>query len=907
LIAAFFTAWNVQGAWIPVGDASPPDGAGYVQITPALNDQVGAVWLDSPLDLNGDIDITLLVNLGDRDGNGADGMSVVFQNDPRGTAAIGDNSAGGEWVGMYNILPAVAIEIDTYQNGSRGDPACDHVGINEFLNGGSVPDHAGAAPVCATAGSANIEDGLDHIIRLIWDSSAHVLTVSFDGQQVLTYAQDIGALLGASNAWFGVVGSTGGAFNEQYFKAIIPPSELAGTKTAAPSVVNPGDLVTYTMTMQNISTATAFLNEIEDLLPAGFTYVPGSASGLTSGDPAVAGQVLTWSGNWLVAPGGSSSLVFQVQSSSTPGIYYNNITMRGTNFADIVTGNTAMVTVGSDLSSSTKAVLDLNGGDPEPGDILRYTITLVETGGLDATEVSLVDDLPPDVESLTLVPPLPTGAVDNSNPVQVNLTNLTIPAGNSVSVVFNVTIMAGTADGTPIDNSATIANPQGMGANPSAPTVTVVNPSATASGSKPLYLYDNQDLSRRIIAGGQNEVTLNGGQGVTWTLNPAATLPVTIDGSVGTIPVTVWIRGGNRRVATLTLSSSAGVIGTLGPLNINSRNYRPAPTTFDIPITNPSALVGVNSVQLNVDNVSARFNRRIRIHPFRNGIRSRVDLESLTVIRVESVRFYDAPYPGGSVLAATPAAGTVYVRAVVSDPFGSFDISSAALTLTTPSGFDVVNGAAMNELAADANGPRKTFELAYPSPPAVWPVPAEQGTWTARVTAEEGTEGLVRHTRTGTIQVVAPPDIVLVKSVQSYSDPVGGTTNPFSLPGALMSYAVTASNHGGPGVTTDSIVITDPVPPDTAFWTGNLGMPWGPVAFSQNVPPSGLTFDPASDVTFSMDGGTSFPLTIADLIPDATGCDPRITHLRINPKGNIAGSNGSGDPGFTMQFRVLVK
>jgi uncharacterized repeat protein (TIGR01451 family) len=907
-IAAFLATSNARGAWIPVGDASGPDAAGYVQITPPLNNQVGAVWLDTPMDLSFDFDMTLLVNLGDRDANGADGFSIVFQNDPRGTAAIGDNAAGGEWVGMHNIIPAVAIELDTYQNGSRGDPACDHLGINEFTGPGSLPDHAGAAPVCATSGSANIEDGLDHTVRLVWDSSAPLLTVYFDGQQVLTYAKDIRTVLGGgNNAWFGVVGSTGGAFNDQQFKAIIPSSEILLTKSVAPVSVDPGELVTYTVTFQNISTSTAFANQIEDLLPAGFAYVPGSSSGLTSSDPVIAGQTLIWGDNWLSAPGSSTTLVFQAQTPITPGTYYNNITARGTNFADDATGNTAMVIVGSDMSASTKSVIDLNGGDVEPGDNLEYTVTFVETAGRDATGVSLVDDLPADVAGLNLISPLPAGAVDNSTAIQLNLTNLTIPAGSSLSVVFEVTVMAGTAHGTSIDNTANIVNGSGLGANPSAPTLVVVNPAFPVTGSKPLYMYGNLDLSRLVTAGGQNEIRLNGGDDVTWTLNPSATLPLTIDGSAGTIPVTMWIRGGRQRVATLTLSSSAGVIGVLGPLNINANNYGTAPATFNIPISNPGSLVDISSLQLNVDNVSTRNNRRIRIQPYFNGIPSRIDLESLTIIRVESVRFYDAPYPGGSVITSTAAGGTVYARAVVSDPFGSFDISSAALTMTTPSGAVVVAGAPMNEVAADANGPRKTYELAYPNPPSAWPAPAENGSWTARVTAEEGTEGLVRHTRAGSLQVLAPPDIILVMSVQSHSDPINGTTNPFSLPGAAMTYTVTASNHGGPDVFTDSVVITNPIPANTALWVGDLGLPWGPVAFSERVPPSSLTLDPANDVTFSMDGGTNFNLSIADLVPDATGCDPRITHLRVNPKGDFAGANGLGVPGFTVLFRAQVR
>ena len=93
----------------------------------------------------------------------------------------------------------------------------------------------------------------------------------------------------------------------------------------------------------------------------------------------------------------------------------------------------------------------------------------------------------------------------------------------------------------------------------------------------------------------------------------------------------------------------------------------------------------------------------------------------------------------------------------------------------------------------------------------------------------------------------------------------------------------------------------------TLWIVNDLGVPWGPVAFSQNAPSSNLTYDPGADLTFSTDGGATFPLTVADLVPDATGCDPRITHLRINPTGDFAGATGAGVPGFTLQFRVQVR
>ena len=920
ILAAAFSAFSAvadaRGDWVDVGSASTPDPSGYIQITPAVSNQAGAAWLDAPVDLSKSFDVTLLVNLGSRDGNGADGLSIVFQNDPRGLNAVGDTAAGGEWVGMHTIYPAVSVEIDTYENGSRGDPACDHVGINEMVNAASLPNHAGAGPVCAATDAfgtpLNIEDNADHSVRLLWNSATATLTVFFDGVEILDsdnpgHKVDVAAIVGTT-PWFGVVGSTGGVFNTQTFKAIVTGGELVPAKSAVPSSVDPGDTVTYAVTLRNDGDATAFLTGIVDQLPAGFTYVPGSSAGLTTADPIIVGQTLTWGGNGLIQPDGLSTPVqtFQAQATMIPGVYFNNVTLQGSNFTDISTGNTARVNVGSNLSASTKSVVDLNGGDAWPNDILQYTITLTETAGLDATGIALTDVLAPEMTGLNIHLPLPPGSMNSSTGGQINISNITVPANGSVDVVFDVTIANGTPHGTSIDNTATITNPLGVGAAPSAPTVLVTNTTPPAAGTKPLYLYTNLDLSR-LPAGPQGEVQLNGGDDATWSLAPSAYLPLTIDGSAGTIPVTLWISGGNRRYVTLTLSSNAGQIGALEDIPISSNGYGASPIRFDIPIADPAALENITSIDLNVNNVSTRSNRTVYIDPYRNGLPSRVDLESLTVIHVDSVQFYDAPFPAGSVISSTTDSGAIYIRVRVSDPFGSFDVSSATLTFTTPTGVDEVSNAAMTQVAADANGPYKTYELAYPSFPATWPVPLESGFWTATVTAQEGTEGLVRHTNRGTLRVLSPPDILLLKSVQTYSDPVNATTNPKAIPGAIVAYTISAQNQGESGADADSVFVIDPIPPNTVFCIGDLGEPWGPVAFIDTAPLSGLTFNPVSDLAFSMDGGSHFDLTAADLIDDGYGCDSRITHIQVNPKGVFNGTSGGPVPAFTLKFRVRVQ
>lgn len=107
-----------------------------------------------------------------------------------------------------------------------------------------------------------------------------------------------------------------------------------------------------------------------------------------------------------------------------------------------------------------------------------------------------------------------------------------------------------------------------------------------------------------------------------------------------------------------------------------------------------------------------------RVHPFGNGSPSRVELNSSTVINVDSVASYNAAYPGGAATASFFSGSTVYVRAVVSDPFGSFDIAGAQLDLIDANGTTQVANAVMTQVA-DSGVDTRTYEYAYtlPGPP----------------------------------------------------------------------------------------------------------------------------------------------------------------------------------------------
>ncbi|MCP4221265.1 MAG: hypothetical protein GY765_41950, partial [bacterium] len=117
---------------------------------------------------------------------------------------------------------------------------------------------------------------------------------------------------------------------------------------------------------------------------------------------------------------------------------------------------------------------------------------------------------------------------------------------------------------------------------------------------------------------------------------------------------------------------------------------------------------------------------------------------------MDSVVFYDAVYPGGLPVTETSPGDTVYIRSVVSDPFGAFDITGADLTLSGPGGISV--NASMD--AVDSVGAVKTYEYAYRITPD-----SSVGFWQAEVTAYEGGEGTIEHSGVGILESVTgnPP------------------------------------------------------------------------------------------------------------------------------------------------------
>ncbi len=194
--------------WIINGNSSIyPD---KIILTPDENNQVGSVWYYGPVDLSEDLVVEFYEYLGDNP-DGADGITFTLQ--PLGTNELG--GSGGE-LGYSGISPSVAVEVDTWINDFDSPATTDHIAID--VNGNvnhTYNKNTYSTPDPYDLG--NVEDGKEHLIKIVWNATTKTLQVYFDGNLALTWNKDITQIIGNST-YFGFTGGTGGAKNLQYIK-----------------------------------------------------------------------------------------------------------------------------------------------------------------------------------------------------------------------------------------------------------------------------------------------------------------------------------------------------------------------------------------------------------------------------------------------------------------------------------------------------------------------------------------------------------------------------------------------------------------------------------------------------------------------------------------------------------------
>ncbi|MEK6638707.1 MAG: hypothetical protein AABY88_11555 [Pseudomonadota bacterium] len=118
----------------------------------------------------------------------------------------------------------------------------------------------------------------------------------------------------------------------------------------------------------------------------------------------------------------------------------------------------------------------------------------------------------------------------------------------------------------------------------------------------------------------------------------------------------------------------------------------------------------------------------------------------------------------------------------------------------------------------------------------------------------------------------------------------------FNTPNSDVIYSLTLTNANTSPIDLNQVVLTDPLPTQLSFLNGDIDDA-GPLTTNYEFVPgtSGLTFA-TGNLSYSNNGGASYAYT------PATGYDPLVTAIRLNPQGVMAANSS-----FTLRFRARIK
>ncbi|MGL5086325.1 MAG: beta strand repeat-containing protein, partial [Clostridium sp.] len=411
-----------------------------------------------------------------------------------------------------------------------------------------------------------------------------IFTTTVTSMPVPNPLVNIGNILFSDSQGSGKTSQTTGAT----VLAVPGPSANLGSSTKVPSstVVFTGDTLTYTVSIPNTGSLSAINVLAVDTLPAGFTYIPSSA---TVNSVSIPGAPLPGFNIGTIPAGTTSVLKFDVLVpatvpispialnyieliyNDTAGNSYNNLIGPAINFINQSTANLSGARKGNDVTSASV------------GQTINYTITIPNTGTAAARNVTVLDLLPSGI-SLTGTPVV-TGA---SGPISGDLTVIpglnigTISAGTTATVNFNLLVNSVPNPSTFV-NVATISYTDGSGST----TIPVTGP----GGGTPILPAGGANLG--TASKGANVTSANVGSIVTYaiTIPNSSSIPATNVFVLDVLPVGFNVVG--TPVVTGAVGTPSGSINVPQGLNIGTINGNSTAVVFfnvnitTIPSPNP--------------------------------------------------------------------------------------------------------------------------------------------------------------------------------------------------------------------------------------------------------------------------------------------------------------------------------
>ncbi len=282
--------------------------------------------------------------------------------------------------------------------------------------------------------------------------------------------------------------------------------KISSYVTGDPSVLLAGETLRYTVTVRNIGTDHATGVELRDQIPANTTYVAASTTlnGVAVADAPGGGSPLT-NGTLINAPqDGTPGVLNAGVADNTATIVFDVVVYPDAPDGTIISNQAFVDAVDNGVADQPSddprtpivddptrdvvgnfpllfapksAALAVDLGSPgivDPGDVLRYTITIYNNGTIPATAVGLADMVPadttyvadsvtlngisvgvPDAGVFPLIARIPMSSADLTPPLP-NAGEGMLNPGESAVVQFDLQVNAGVAPGTLITNQAIV-------------------------------------------------------------------------------------------------------------------------------------------------------------------------------------------------------------------------------------------------------------------------------------------------------------------------------------------------------------------------------------------------------------------------------------------------------------------
>jgi uncharacterized repeat protein (TIGR01451 family) len=769
-----------------------------------------------------------------------------------------------------------------------------------------------------------------------------------------------------------------------------PVAQLASTKSAAivndiaPAGGSPGDRVEYTIRIANTGTGPATGASFNDIIPANSKYVPGSTTlnSLPVADvagtmPYIAGQAINSPGALAgtIAAGGTATITFRVDVDNPLAAGVTQLVNQG-----IVTSNevppvktddpntptpddpTVTPLTSAPVISADKAVAIVNDTLPlggSPGDTLRYTVTIINSGNSAATNVIFNDT--PDANTTLVAGSVTTsqGTIAGGNagtpPVIVNLGSIA-GAGGSATITFDVRVATTLPPGVrQVANQGTVSSDQlpvvptndPATPTPGDPTVTPLIIQPALEATKRASLFVDADKNGVVSPGdtilydiairntGNTDAT-----GVTYSDTPDSNTTL-VAGSVqtsvgaitggnnGTPPVTVNIGiipiGASMTISykvTINSPLAAGVVQVINQGFVSSNELPPVPTNDPttpnpgdptiVPVVAAPVLAATKTDSLLVDTLPAGASAG-------DTLLYQVTINNSGNTAATGLIFSDAPDSNttlvngsvqtnlGTVTKGNAAGDTSLSIDIGTLPVGASVSISFRVTINTPVPAGVTQ-LANQGIASASNTPTVLTDdpdTATPSDPTVTPLafaPIVDASKTAQLFADVDGDG-----------VTSPGDVLLYNVTMRNSGTTAAVNVVFAdIPDSNTTLVV------GSAQTSQGTVTKGNTAGDTSVGA-NIGTipPGASVTISFraviNDPlPAGVT----QVINQGIVSGSNFPAVPTEDPSDPSTRTPTISPITLTPRiinskidklFTDADSNGVPSPGDTLLYQITIQ